>query len=56
MGIVGKRAYHFAILHKVSSSSSSSSSSSTYWYETYLHVYNHNNNIITSYNMITNDK
>ena len=39
-----------------SSSSSSSSSSSIYWYETYLHVYNHNNNIITNYNMITNNK
>ena len=33
-----------------------SSSSSIYWYETYLHVYNHNNNIITNYNMITNNK
>ena len=34
------------------------SSSSIYWYETYLHVYNHNNNIITvtNYNMITNNK
>ena len=32
-----------------------SSSSSIYWYETYLHVYNHNNNIITNYN-ITNNK
>ena len=31
-------------------------SSSIYWYETYLHVYNHNNNIIANYNMITNYK